>query len=44
MANPGGKRELILGTAVALLLSVALSFGASYGLNRYLGPIDGPMT
>jgi uncharacterized BrkB/YihY/UPF0761 family membrane protein len=44
MATRSGKRELILGTAIALVLTVLLSFGATYGLNRYLGPIDDPMT
>jgi hypothetical protein len=44
MLSRSGKRELVVDTAVALVLSVLLSWIASYGLNRYLGPIDDPVT
>ena len=37
-----GKRGLIGGAVVSLVITVLLSLGAIYGLNRYLGPIDDP--
>lgn len=37
-----GTRDLIVNTIIALVMSVLLSFGAVYGINRYLGPIDDP--
>ena len=40
MSSGTGKRELIVGTGLALMLSVLLSTIAVYGLNRYLGSID----
>ena len=40
MQIESSKRQLIGGATVALVLSVLLSFGTVYGLNRYLGPID----
>jgi len=43
MPRSSGKRELIAGTAIALVLSVLLSMGVVYGLNRYLDPIDDPL-
>jgi hypothetical protein len=43
MADKSGKRDFILGTAAALVLSVLLSWGAVYGRNRYLGPVEEPI-
>jgi hypothetical protein len=37
-----GTRELVTATAAAVFFSFVLSWGAVYGLNRYLGPIDDP--
>jgi hypothetical protein len=37
-----GKRRLIGGAVVSLVITLLLSLGAMYGLNRYLGPIDDP--
>jgi hypothetical protein len=46
-SEPGGimriessKRQFVGGALVAFVLSALVSFGAIYGLNRYLGPID----
>ena len=39
-----GKRRLIGGAMVSLVITVLLSLGAIYGLNRYLGPIEEPPT
>jgi hypothetical protein len=43
MSDISGKRELVTLTAAALILSFLLSWGAVYGLNRYL-PDDPPET
>jgi hypothetical protein len=40
MQSESSKRELVVGTGLALVLSVVLSWIAVHGLNRYLGPID----
>jgi hypothetical protein len=40
MRSDLSKRQFFGGALVALVISVILSFGAIYGLNRYLGPID----
>jgi hypothetical protein len=37
-----GKRRLIGGAVVLLVITVLLSLGAIYGLNRYLGPMEEP--
>jgi hypothetical protein len=37
-----GKRRLIGGVVVSLLITLLLSLGAVYGLNRYLGPVEEP--
>jgi hypothetical protein len=42
MPSGSGKRGLIGGAVVSLVITVLLSLGAIYGLNRYLGPIDDP--
>jgi hypothetical protein len=39
-----GKRRLIGGAVVSLVITVLLSLGAIYGLNRYLAPIEDPPT
>jgi hypothetical protein len=44
MPNGSDKRELIGGVLSACVLSVMLGFGAFYGLNHYLGPIEDPST
>jgi hypothetical protein len=31
-------REIVVGTAMGLVIGILLSWGAVYGLNRYLGP------
>ena len=36
------QARIVMATAGALILSVLLSWGAVYGLNRYLGPGDDP--
>ena len=36
------QADIVMATAGALILSVLLSWGAVYGLNRYLGPGDDP--
>jgi hypothetical protein len=40
MQIESNNRQLVGGALVALVFSLLLSFGAIYGLNRYLGPID----
>jgi hypothetical protein len=40
MPSESGKRQLVGGTVVALVLSTLLSWAAIYCLNRYLDPID----
>jgi len=40
MPSGSGKRELVGGTVLALVLSTLLSWVAIYWLDRYLGPID----
>jgi hypothetical protein len=40
MRFESSKRQFIGGALMALVVTVLLSFGAIYGLNRYLGPID----
>jgi hypothetical protein len=40
MGFESSKRQFIGGALMALVVTVLLSFGAIYGLNRYLGPID----
>lgn len=42
MPSGRGNRRLIGGAVLSLLITLLLSFGAMYGLNRYLGPIDDP--
>ena len=37
-----GKRRLIGGVVVSLVITLLLSLGAVYGLNRYLGPVEEP--
>jgi hypothetical protein len=37
-----GKRRLIGGAVVTLVITLLLSLGAVYGLNRYLGPVEEP--
>jgi hypothetical protein len=45
MPNGYGKRGLIGGAVVSLMITLLLSLGAIYdGLNRYLGPIEAPPT
>jgi len=39
-----GKRRLIGGAVVSLVITVILAWGAIYGLNRYLAPIEDPAT
>jgi hypothetical protein len=34
--------EFVTATAVALVLGIVVSWGAIYGLNRFLGPTDDP--
>jgi len=33
-----GRREIVTATAAAIILGILVSWGAVYGLNRYLGP------
>jgi len=40
MSSGSGKVEVLVGTGIALMLSVLLSWVAIYGLNRYLGSTD----
>ena len=35
-------REIVLGTAMGLVIGILLPWGAVYGLNRYLGPDADP--
>jgi hypothetical protein len=42
MTDRSGRRDIVMATAVALILGMLLSWGAVYGLNRYLGPGDDP--
>jgi hypothetical protein len=42
MPSGSGKRGLIGGAVVSLVITLLLSLGAVHGLNRYLGPVDGP--
>jgi hypothetical protein len=37
-----GKRRLIGGGGVSLVITLLLSLGAVYGLNRCLGPVEEP--
>jgi hypothetical protein len=37
-----GKRRLIGGAVLSLLVTLLLSLGAVYALNRYLGPVEEP--
>jgi hypothetical protein len=38
VVDRSGGREILAATAAALILGILLSWGAVYGLNRYLGP------
>ena len=38
------RREIFAATAAALIMGVLLSWGAIYGLNRYLGPVEDAVT
>ncbi len=40
MQSGSGRREVVVGTGLAFVLSVVLSWIAVYGLNQYLGSID----
>jgi len=40
MPSGSGKRGLIGGAVVSLVITLLLSLGAIYGLNRYLGPVE----
>jgi hypothetical protein len=42
MLDRSGRREIVTATAAALILGILLSWGAVYGLNRYLGPSVDP--
>jgi hypothetical protein len=44
MPSGSGKRRIIGGAVVSLMIALLLSLGAIYGLNRYLGPIEEPPT
>jgi hypothetical protein len=44
MPSGSGKRRLIGGAVVSLMIALLLSLGAIYGLNRYLDPIEDPPT
>ena len=35
-------REIVVGTAMGLVIAILLSWGAVYGLNGYLGPDADP--
>jgi hypothetical protein len=39
-----GKRRFIGGAVLSLVITLLLSLGAIYGLNRYLAPIEDPPT
>ena len=38
MLDRSGRREIVTTTAAAIILGILVSWGAVYGLNRYLGP------
>lgn len=38
MLDRSGRREIVTATLAALILGILVSWGAVYGLNRYLGP------
>jgi hypothetical protein len=38
LVDQSGGREIVTATAAALVLGIFVSWGAIYGLNRYLGP------
>jgi hypothetical protein len=40
--NGSDGREIVVGTAMGLLIGMLLSWGVVYGLNRYLGPDADP--
>ena len=42
MRDGRGKRKLICGALVSLVITLLLSLGAIYALNRYLGPVEEP--
>lgn len=42
LADMSGTREIVTATAAALIFSFVLSWGAVYGLNRYLDRYLGP--
>ena len=42
MQSGSSKRELVVGTGLAFVLSALLSWIAVSGLNKYLGSIDDP--
>jgi hypothetical protein len=44
MPSGSCKPGLIGGAVVSPVITLLLSLGAIYGLNRYLGPIEGPPT
>ena len=39
-----GKRRLIGGAVISIVITLLLSLGGMYALNRYLGPIEDPPT
>jgi hypothetical protein len=42
MPSGSGKRGFIGGAVVSLVITLFLSLGAVYGLNRYLGRVEEP--
>src|ERR1700694_3673116 len=38
LVDRSGRREIVTATAAAIILGILVSWGAVYGLNRYLGP------
>jgi hypothetical protein len=38
MLDRSGRREIVTATVAALIIGILMSWGAVYGLNRYLGP------
>ena len=42
LVDQSGGREIVTATAAALVLGIFVSWGAIYGLNRYLGPAADP--
>jgi hypothetical protein len=44
MSSGSGRRGFIGDAVVSLVITLLLSLGAIYGLNRYLGPIEEPPT